>query len=531
MLLPVKACYVPGEHISIEVPAHSSGQLIVEHLGKPVARCDVPADPGSMTPRLVDLPALPEGGYGLSLHSPDGEILATTAVEVLADPASRLRYGFVANFAPDRDLAPVLRNFRRLHLSGALFYDWAYRHANLMGPENYSDPLGQPVSLATVRRLAAALRAGGTLPLGYAAVYGVGKAEWPDWESAALLQADGTICSLGEFLWLVDPSDPAWLAHFRADLRAATDKVGFAGFHLDQYGWPRRADRPDGQEVDMAEAFDVLIREVRAELPDATLVFNNVSDFPVWRTADSPQDVTYTEIWEPHDTLADIAAVATRSRMLAPSRPAVLAAYQTIFEHAPAAVADVTIRLTMATLFSHGATQLLAGEAGNVLIDPYYVRNHAAEPSTLETLARWYDMLVAAGDVLLAPGCADITRSVVGKHNGEVDVHGPVEISHHAVPGVVWRRVVQTPQGAVVHLINLTRQEETGWDTPKVPITPVEGLTLRVRRSGARLPVIRVADPDRGTSFHVVPFTVDGDYLVASLPALNVWQIVLLGNS
>jgi hypothetical protein len=55
----------------------------------------------------------------------------------------------------------------------------------------------------------------------------------------------------------------------------------------------------------------------------------------------------------------------------------------------------------MATLFSHGATHLLAGEDGRLLVDPYYVRNWPAEPSTIDLLADWYDFLVAHDELLL----------------------------------------------------------------------------------------------------------------------------------
>ncbi len=524
MLLPTKACFAPGEPVTIELPRDvAAGRLTAHHLGTPVAEVEVAAGQPAAT-----LPALPEGGYGVELRPGDGTV-AHTAVEVLTDAFQRLRYGFVASYPPGREVAEVLRHFRRLHLTGVQFYDWAYRHADLVGPEpEWTDPLGQPGSLATVRELSAGFTGIGTAPIGYAAVYGVGKQEWPRWEHAALLRSDGTVHDLGGFLSIVDPSDPAWLAHFRADLRRAVAAGGFAGFHLDQYGYPRRAARPDGVTVDLAAAFDTLIRAVREELPDARLIFNNVNDFPVWATTSSPQDATYTEVWQPHDNLADLAAVATRSRTLAPARPAVVAAYQTVFDTLAPEAAELTTKFTMATLFSHGATQLLCGESGHVLVDPYYVRNHAAAPSTLDMLARWYDLLVAAGDILLAPGLPDVTRSVVGELNGEVDVLAPVRVSRHAEPGVVWRRVVDAPQGTVVHLINLVGQVETGWDTAKVPAPAVADLTLRVRRVGARLPRIRVADPDRGPCFRQLPVSVDGEHAVAALPPLGVWQIVLV---
>lgn len=540
MILPTKARFAPGEPVLVSMaappPAHMAAPPIacdirVEHLGDEVRRIAVARDAAGE--QTVDLGPLPEGGYGVRLCVRDGSTLAQTAVEVLADPVARLRYGFVANFAPDRDIDGVLRFFRRLHLTAAQFYDWAYRHANLVGPEpQWTDPLGQLVSLATVTALSAGLRAGGTLPIGYAAVYGVGHGEWPAWQHAALLDANGRPHSLADFLSIVDPSDPQWLAHFRADLRRAVQAGGFAGFHLDQYGFPRRAVRRDGRVVDLAVAFDTLIRAVRAELPEACLIFNNVNDFPVWATTRSPQNVTYTEVWEPHDTLADLAAVATRSRSLAPSRPVVLAAYQSVYAKHPVVAADAATRLAMATIFSHGATQLLAGEDGRLLVDPYYVRNHRPEASTVDRLARWYDFLVAAGDLLFADDQADITRSVVGGLNGELDVASDgAPVSHEPRPGVIWRRVVQTRLGIVVHLINLTGQTETGWDTPKAEIVPVGGLRLRMRQTGAEVPRLQVADPDAGVAFTPLPLRAEDGYLSADLPPLRAWQVLLIRHT
>ncbi len=532
MLLPTKARFAPGEPVLVSFSARPpTTEIRVEHLGDEVRRLAVVPD--TVGEQTIDLGPLPEGGYAVRLCVADGRTVAQTAVEVLVDPVSRMRYGFVANFAPDRDVEGVLRLFRRLHLTAAQFYDWAYRHADLVGPDpQWTDPLGQPVSLATVAALSAGLRGIGTLPIGYAAVYGVGHDEWPTWQHAALLDPAGRPHSLADFLSIVDPSDPAWLAHFRTDLRRAIEAGGFAGFHLDQYGFPRRAVRPDGRVVDLAAAFDTLIRAVRDELPDACLVFNNVNDFPAWVSTRSPQDVTYTEVWEPHDTLADLAAVATRSRTLAPDRPAVLAAYQSVYASHSAGQADAATRLTMATLFSHGATQLLAGEDGRLLVDPYYVRNHAANESTLDRLARWYDLLVAAGDLLFDDLQADITRSVVGGLNGEVDVTaGAVPVNHEARAGSVWRRVVQTRLGTVVHLINLTGQSETGWDQPKAEIEPVRGLQLRLRQTGSAIPRLHAADPDRGVTFAPLPLRAQDGYLHAELPPLQAWQLLLIRHT
>ena len=100
------------------------------------------------------------------------------------------------------------------------------------------------------------------------------------------------------------------------------------------------------------------------------------------------------------------------TRAPAPSaagKPVVMAAYQHVYDSAPAAVSDLSTALTMATLFSHGATHLLCGEADRILVDPYYVRNHVMEPSTTALLKRWYDFLVAHDELLMPADLTDVT--------------------------------------------------------------------------------------------------------------------------
>ena len=144
----------------------------------------------------------------------------------------------------------------------------------------------------------------------YAAVYAVGPKEWPHWEHLGLDRADGTPWALGDFPYVLDPAAPQWLDHFTADLTAAM-ALGFDGFHLDQYGWPKRALRRDGVLVDVGQSFVTMLEGVRAALPSASLVFNNVNDFPTRLTADTAQDALYIEPWEPQLTLQSLADTVT----------------------------------------------------------------------------------------------------------------------------------------------------------------------------------------------------------------------------
>lgn len=530
-LLPTRARFRADEPVSVEVRGGvaDGATFVVRSLGRDVRT--VPVTAGGSP--VVDLGVLPAGGYGVELRAasePDEADGPLARTAVLVGDAARLRYGFVASYAPDKDVDAVVDLVRRLHLDAVQLYDWGYRHADLMaGGERYDDPLGQPIELATVRRLASALGAVGADALGYAAVYAVGHDEWPAWRHRALVRPDGEPWSLGDFLLLVDPAAPDWQKHLVADLRAAVAELGLHGFHLDQYGYPRRAELSDGTEVDVAASFVSLIGAARAGLPQERLVFNNVNDFPTWATAGAPQDAVYVEVWPPHTTLASLAAVATRARAAGRGKPVVLAAYQHVYDSAAAEAADQATRFTMATVLSHGATQLLVGEDGRLLVDPYYPRNHVAEPGTLAMLARWYDFSVEHDALLLDPAAADATGSWVGGYNDALDVsYAGVRVSGDAVPGAVWRRVVQAGDRLVVHLVNLVGQPDAEWDAPKAPPGATGPGQLRLRRTSTALPRVLVADPDRCPTLTPVATRVEGEHVVAELPEPGVWQVVVV---
>jgi len=524
-LLPTRTSYRPGEPVGIEVRGLSGsgagepGELTLWHLGELVAGVEVTAD------GVVELGALPAGGYSVELAG------AHTAVEVVADARSVLRYGFVVDYRPDRDLAAVADNLRRLHLTGVQFYDWAYRHADLLGGgEQYDDALGQPVALDTVRALIDTCHQVGSDALGYAAVYAVGPQEWPKWEHDALLTATGKPYALGDFLFVLDPAAEDWLAHFTADLAAATAQVGFDGYHLDQYGYPKQAHRPDGRRVDVAESFCRMLDGVRRALPDGRLVFNNVNDFPTWRTGSAPQDAVYIEVWKPQLELGHLAQTVTRARAVAGGKPVVIAAYQHVYDSAPAAEADLATAFTMATLFSHGATHLLCGEADRILVDPYYVRNHVTEPSTADLLHRYYDFAVAHAELLFDPGIVEVTSSFAADYNDDLEVSfAGVPTEQLATPGAVWRRVSQLPDGRyVLHLVNLAGQQDACWDAPRQQPAPTGPGTLRIRRMGTELPRVRYASPDGQHRLVELELTADGDWAVGTLPDVQVWQLLLI---
>ena len=444
---------------------------------------------------------------------------------MLADPLSRPRYGFVSHYEPGRDPAGVAENVRRLHLNAVQFYDWMYRHADLIPPaDTFADALGQEVSLDSVRRLAAAIRDAGSLPMGYAAVYAAGKDEWPTWEDAGLYHPDGSPWMLGDFLWNVDPSDERWLEHFSGDLRKALE-VGFAGFHLDQYGAPKLALRRDGRAVDLSVAFPALIERLARDLPDARLIFNNVNDFPTEATASTSQDSIYIEVWSPTDRLGQLGALITKARLLAPDKPVILAVYLEPYAESDNA-GRAAERLELATVFSHGATALVHGEERAVLTEAYYVTHAEQSDESLEATRRFYDFAVRHGDLLFDPAAVDVTAGRVGGIHEEVVVEAPVAVGVESAPGALWLRAVQTSRGLLLHLIDLSQQTDDLWNAPKRRGRPLEGVRLRLQRALREPATVSFADPDDAPTLHTLAPSEDGGFDVYELPPFRTWGML-----
>jgi len=511
VLLPTKATFAPGEDVRVEVRG-GAATVTLTQLGEVVATVEPVAG-------LASFGALSEGGYGVEA---DG---FHSALDVLADPLSRPRYGFVSHYEPGRDPAGVAENVRRLHLNAVQFYDWMYRHADLIPPaDTFADALGQEVSLDSVRRLAAAIRDAGSLPMGYAAVYAAGKDEWPTWEDAGLYHPDGSPWMLGDFLWNVDPSDERWLEHFSGDLRKALE-VGFAGFHLDQYGAPKLALRRDGRAVDLSVAFPALIERLARDLPDARLIFNNVNDFPTEATASTSQDSIYIEVWSPTDRLGQLGALITKARLLAPAKPVILAVYLEPYAESDDA-GRAAERLELATVFSHGATALVHGEERAVLTEAYYVTHAEQSDESLEATRRFYDFAVRHGDLLFDPAAVDVTAGRVGGIHEEIVVDAPVAVGVESAPGALWLRAVQTSRGLLLHLIDLSQQTDDLWNAPKRRGRPLEGVRLRLQRALREPATVSFADPDDAPTLHALAPSEDGGFDVYELPPFRTWGML-----
>ena len=132
-------------------------------------------------------------------------------------------------------------------------------------------------------------------------------------------------------------------------------------------------------------------------------------------------------------------------------------------------------------------------------------------------------------ELLLDPALHEVTSAYVGGYNGDCDVsYAAAAVSEEAVAGKVWRRITGAGDRLIVHLLNLVGQPDTLWDAARSPFGDPGAGELRVRRLRERVPRIRVADPDGEGRLVDLPVRIEGETVVAALPALNAWQLVLI---
>ena len=516
----------PGDEVVLLVdsPHAAVANVEVTHLGDLVLSRQVQLVDGRTR---LSLGSFDPGGYAVTMER-DGHA-AHTAYDVLVDRSTRPRYGFVTDFHPGRDdAADVAESLRTFHLTHVQFYDWMYRHAQLLPPQDvFTDALGRELSLAVVRDFVDAVHASGARALAYAAVYAAGQvyaAEHPD---EVVNRPDGTPWMLGDFLWITDLTPASsWSRHIVEEMGRAVESVGFDGLHLDQYGDPKIAMTAAGELLDLAAAFPTFIDAVRHRLPDATLIFNNVNNFPTRTTVRAAQDATYIEVWSPHDDHADLMDLVRSARSLAPERPVILAAYLEPFAQACGPAEVTAAKLALATTWAEGGQYLLFGEQAGVLVHPYYPNFATLDEPAARELRRFADFSVANGDVLFDPDLLEATSHLVGGINNDVDVAG-VPFSLRPKAGAVWVRASTRGRRLVLQFVDFTGQGDNRWNAPRQETQPMTALRLTVRVASEAVRA-RFGHPAAGPGLHHVNSERDGEQVTVEVPAFDTWGVLVI---
>lgn len=476
------------------------------------------------------------GNYGIIIEL-DGKTYRT-ACDVVSSEKDIVRYGFLSDFSREHGHAD-LDFMRDLHINAVQFYDWMYRHDQLISPENtYEDPLGRPTDLSVIKQKIERAKSDRIRPFAYGAIYAATPAlfhEHPDWGLYAL---DGSPLLFDSWLHFMNVStDSKWSEYIISQFEDAID-LGFMGIHMDTYGFPKVVSDKNGKTFSLADTFFSLInrtdRRVCSKGKENGVIFNAVNNWPIERIAQSRQDSIYIEVWPPHDTYQDLYRLIREARMLG-GKHVILAAYMHPFKDAETAedtrAAERSLLLTQAVINSSGGTQLVFGEEQGVLCDSYYVNYaHMEEPFT-ETIRRYQDHLVRYADLLYNDTGMDVSMTASGGINDDIRFGSSnASFSPNGKPNTVWTIIREKDERLTINLINLLGQDDL-WNTPKNTINPVKDIRM-IFRLDRKVKGIYAASPDSHEDILTLPFhmtkTNRGRQYECRLPALHIWSTVWL---
>lgn len=516
-LYPCKGVYRPGEAISLVVvieavnPVEGELNLSLYHMEKVLETIRIPIHPktGSQCiPVTLELVSNIPRGYGLEavLLDRGGRVAGTasTAFDVQRSWTDYPRYGFLTRFGPDPGEDEAVEWLVRFHINGLQFYDWQYRHDQLLAPsERYNDPLGRQLSLARVRRLIEDAHTHGMAAMAYLAVYAASLSfagAHPDWR---LQTEKGEPLDFEGFLGLMDPTPGGpWSEHLLAECGRTLAALPFDGLHVDQYGEPRVGFNARGEPVDLPTAFGGFIAALKDRFPAAPVTFNAVKNWPIEALAGAPLDFVYVELWPDTPGYPEVFKIVHGARRLSGGKPVVVAQY------IPAAH-TANLRLSQALVFALGGSRIELGEERRLLSDPYFPK-HEAIPQDLERILRQiYDFVVRYGE-LIGPGAEMVEGSGVSTPEGVECIH---------------RRF---GKWSALHLLNFTGKSNARWCEAHRPPRRLRDVQLSFPGLD---PVLGVwwATPDRpGISLEPLKWHEEGERIHVIVPSLEYWSMIVV---
>lgn len=546
-----KAQYRPADEVILFVEydgTHSVKTCVVQHLQNNVYRTDVTCKPGVFK---VSLGAYPPGGYAVSLGS------AFTAFDVSEKSSDMIRYGFLSHFTTeDIDDDDDLRQMLKYHITAVQFYDWMYRHHQLLPPaEIFTDALDREVDLGAVKAKITGCHKYGMQSIAYGAVYGAEREYSAHHPEQLLYKNSG---EKHDFIDLIDlcnisPENP-WSAHIVEEFVEVVKTLDFDGIHMDQYGFPKFALDYAGKPVDMEGSFRALIDRTKERISQAKeeniLFFNCVNNWPVAEVAHSFQDAVYIEVWDPHSDYHHLKELITRARDLSSGKNVILAAYIYPF-HEPVSGSSVCTAsssdksglprsieeqeyaalFTMAVIYSSGGGHLLLGEQNGILTEGYYVNHGRYADDFVPVLRSYQDFIVKYRDLLYDASLKDYTMTFAGGINTELALPD-TSISTDFQAGTVGIQVFRAPKTMVLHLINLTGMQNNRWNAPKQKPPILHNTVVNALVYGD-IQGVYVASPDsqQGAllrlNFQYVSHE-QGQCIQFIIPELRVWSMVYI---
>lgn len=524
-----RAQYLAGDKIRIRLPGGVKPFAVsaaVYCLERPVEFT------GRVEQDMLVISGLPVGRYGIVVETDSAGWEG--AFDIVTCRREIIRYGFLADFSSDDAGTDDIDWMKDLHLNAVQFYDWMYRHDQLLPPgQEYQDPMGRRTNLGVISEKIARCRKNGMRPVAYGAVYAATQSTYEEHPEWGMYTMDGQPMTFAGWLYYMNISEKSgWTAHLLAEYEK-TLRFGFQGIHMDTYGFPKRVWDSDGQPIDLKEEFAGLINRAAdiagAEDENGGVIFNAVNNWPVEAVAGTGQDAVYIEVWPPNDAYYDLYTLVREARLCS-GKNVVLAAYMKPFQLEDAEAAERALRLTWAAICASGGTQLVFGEKEGVLQDSYYVNYAKLRKEFLPVVQRYCDFLVRYGDLLYNDSGTDVSKTASGGINEDIcfDADDCV-FSVDGRPNTVWTIIRESEGRVTIQLVNL-RGNNCLWNEGKNEPQPVFHVRVSFRLD-RQVRGFYCASPD-GDSLQAVKLactcenTGQGRIYTVEIPGVRYWTAV-----
>jgi len=535
----VRAFYRTGEEITLPSLPASTSRVVATR-----ARGDlVEAEVGTG----ASFAGLAGGTYSIEALAADESVLAEELTTVGAHAGERPVHGFATSF-DDESTPAVLDWLQELRCTVVQIYDWMSEYTAPLGPEaGWRDPSGRPVSFGALRTLAAGIREQGAVAHAYAPVYAADLDFAAAHPEMMLYQGDGSVERFFDMIKIANPANKEWQSHFAASYGSAADRIGFDGFHIDTYGYPRSPLDAGGQPVDLRVAYEEFLTSFRAARPADQVSFNQVNGVPSAVMLPEGPGFRYCEVWAPNDGWRHLEGLMDRSAGRAgllgpglsegPLMRGSIACYPPVWGtndpngpvSGPAREGSLrTVVCTEAVATCLGSSALLFGDVRAVLCDPYYPKHERLSATEVTTVLAWHRFALRYRDLFLEG--EDTSWYDVGDDNGAVTLGWDGPVRPEPVGGTVFGRVVRSDDCIAVGVVDLTGSANGSWSEP-TGVGRCQSVRARVLLDEPESWKADVAVLGRsGDRFTAVPFTVvehrEGRAAELEVPLGSGWSVL-----
>jgi dextranase len=518
-LADLRCAYLTGEVIrSVALVDGAASVLVRTATGQTLK--------GTVAGKTAAVKDVPRGTHAFELLSADGELL----VEELINVRDHAGDDPVAAFATSLDSDTVDRTLdwlQRLRCTVVQIYDWMASYSEPMPPPGpYYDAIGRQLDSEALRTLIEGIKRMGGVAQAYAPVIAADPGSHNEWR---LQRNDGTPETLGDLLDVMDPANPEWQQHWLDRYGSAATELGFDGFHLDTYGYPRCALDAHGKDVATDDAYRQFVDVVREARPDDVLSFNQVNGVPSAFEPPAKPGFRYVEIWPPNDRWRHFEALMARSSGSAHNYGGTLAVYPSGWVDGRAAGLRTTV-LSEAIATSLGIGTMIWGDAQGALKHPYYVEHQRLDETEAEDAIRWHRFGLRCRDLFHTGH--DTSWYELEDENAAVQVAAAIPAKPEPLGGTLFTRVRHSAGRVVVSLLDLSGSANGSWSEGTEPgtcrVARVEALVngpenwqaeaAVLGRDGGRFTPMRTeTGPHR-----------EGQALICEVPLVDGWSVLRL---